>query len=251
MLAATPCLLGKGYAEDCAPEESQALNCLAEKESTVTEKFEAFIREMYADCSLQGKLGSLVFRRAMIGYFNMRRQGLLSNKEIICIIDYDQPSTADRLYIINLESRKLLYNTLVAHGKFSGENTAESFSNDPKSQKSSLGFFVTAGTYCGKHGYSLALQGIDTNFNDRAFRRDIVVHGADYVSKDFIKKCGRLGRSWGCPAVPRSMSKNIIDTIKNGCCLFIYYRDQKYLDASKYLDVEGAVSQFLKEFKSE
>jgi hypothetical protein len=124
----------------------------------------------------------------------------------------------------------------VAHGKNSGENIADSFSNDSKSLKSCLGFFLTAETYTGKHGYSLKLDGLEPGINDNARQRAIVIHGADYVSASFAQQHGRLGRSWGCPALPTDRSKEIIDKISQGSCLFIYGNDPKYLKNSKILN---------------
>jgi hypothetical protein len=160
----------------------------------------------------------------------------LQNKKIITIIDFSQPSVQDRFFVIDLQNKLVLFKTLVAHGKNSGENMAESFSNDSKSLKSCLGFFVTAETYTGKHGYSLRLDGMEPGINDNARTRTIVIHGADYVSTDFANQHGRLGRSWGCPALPINRSKEIIDKISEGSCLFIYGKDPEYLRVSKFLN---------------
>ena len=146
-------------------------------------------------------------------------------KNLITIIDFSKPSTENRFFVIDIESRHLLYSCLVAHGKNSGENYADSFSNEPESLKSSLGFFLTAETYNGAHGYSLCIDGLEKGINDNAREREIVIHGADYVSYEFIKKYGRLGRSWGCPALPAELLKSIIDKISGGTCLFIYGKD--------------------------
>ena len=156
-------------------------------------------------------------------------------KKIITIIDYTKPSTEKRFYLINLEQKVLLYHCYVAHGKNSGENYAKSFSNQSGSLASCSGFFITAGIYYGKHGYSLSLDGIEKGINDNARKRSIVIHGADYVSQEFINKYGRLGRSWGCPALPVDLSKEIIDCIANGSCLFIYGNDTAYFKNSKFI----------------
>jgi len=137
--------------------------------------------------------------------------------------------------VIDLERKVLLYKCYVAHGKNTGDNYANSFSNQSGSSESSLGFFITAETYFGKNGYSLSLDGIETGINDNARKRSIVIHGADYVSIEFINKYGRLGRSWGCPALPVGLSKEIIDCIANGSCLFIYGNDDEYLRKSIYI----------------
>ncbi len=145
-----------------------------------------------------------------------------SNNNIITIIDYSRPSTEKRLFVIDLNKNKLLFESLVAHGKNSGMDYATSFSNEVQSLKSSPGFYSTAETYQGKHGYSLRLDGLQKGINDHARQRAIVVHAANYVSENFINNTGRLGRSWGCPALPTKLNKAIIDCIKNGTCLYIH-----------------------------
>jgi hypothetical protein len=190
------------------------------------------LQTLYQNCKLQPFLSFEVFRLAMTGYDKIPG---LKNKNIITIIDFSKPSVQERFFVIDLDKKQVLYKTLVAHGKNSGENNADSFSNDPKSLKSCLGFFLTAETYSGKHGYSLKLDGVEPGINDNARKRSIVIHGADYVSKDFAAQYGRLGRSWGCPALPVDCSKEIIDKISNGSCLFIYANDPEYLKFSKRL----------------
>jgi len=180
--------------------------------------FTQYVDNLYSDCELKDKLDFKVFNRAMTGYNSLN----LSNRKVITIIDFSKPSTEERMFIIDLENRKLLLQTLVAHGKNSGWNKATEFSNTSASLKSSIGFYITGETYFGKHGYSLRLNGIEKGINDNARNRAIVVHGADYVSYSFIKKYHRLGRSWGCLAVNSKLSKKIIDLIKNGSCLFVY-----------------------------
>ena len=138
------------------------------------------------------------------------------------------------MYVIDLDSKSLLFHSLVAHGQKTGGNKAYHFSNKSESHKSSLGFFKTAETYSGKHGYSLRLDGLEKGINDHARTRAIVIHGADYVSQKFIQKYGRLGRSWGCPALPVEVSKKIIETISGGTCLFVFGKDSKYKTKSKY-----------------
>ena len=137
--------------------------------------------------------------------------------------------------MIDLNEKKVLFNSLVAHGKGTGEEFATAFSNIESSHQSSLGFYVTETTYNGSNGYSLKLIGMDKGYNDAAMQRAIVMHGADYVSEDFIKAEKRLGRSWGCPAVPRALAEPIINTIKDKTLLFIYYPDQQYLSQSEWL----------------
>ena len=156
-------------------------------------------------------------------------------KAILAIVDLSQPSINKRLYVIDLLKRKLLFRTYVAHGRNSGDLFAQKFSNEVSSLQSSLGFYQTLGTYQGKHGLSLKLKGLENGFNTNALDRAVVMHGADYVSEDFIRKIGRLGRSFGCPAVPYGVHKDIIETLKNGACLFVFSPNQNYLKKSTYL----------------
>ena len=155
-----------------------------------------------------------------------------SNEDIVTIIDFSKPSTEKRLFILDLKKQEILYHTFVAHGKNTGVNMATKFSNNKGSNQSSLGLFSTGESYQGKHGYSLRLDGLEKGFNDNARNRAVVMHSAIYVSEDFIKRHGRLGRSWGCPAVPAEFSKEIIDLIKGGSCLYIYANDNNYLENS-------------------
>jgi hypothetical protein len=153
-------------------------------------------------------------------------------KPLLTVIDFSLPSTEKRLWIIDLTTREILLNTVVAHGRNSGNLMAEKFSNQPESYQSSLGFYKTAETYQGKHGYSLRLDGLENGFNDQARSRAIVIHGADYAREEFAKSTGRLGRSLGCPALPPELSAKVIDLIKEGSLLFIYGQDQDYLSRS-------------------
>jgi hypothetical protein len=179
-------------------------------------------------------LPQTVFNMALAGWQKLKAKGVV-NKNVIAICDFTQSSTKKRLYIVDLDQHKLLFNTLVAHGKNTGEEFARSFSNEPSSYKSSLGFYTTKQTYEGEHGLSLRLEGLEKGFNDKAEERAIVLHGADYVCNNFVCEQGRLGRSWGCPAVSYEEHEAIINTLKDGSCLFIYYPDKKYLASSKLL----------------
>ncbi|RYG34159.1 MAG: murein L,D-transpeptidase catalytic domain family protein, partial [Chitinophagaceae bacterium] len=155
---------------------------------------------------------------------------------VLTIVDFSLPSNEKRLFVIDVEEEKVLFNTYVAHGRGSGEKMAQRFSNVPESFQSSLGFYSTSSTYQGKHGYSLRLSGLEPGFNNLAEERAIVIHSADYVSEGFIRTKGYLGRSWGCPALPEKLNKPIIDEIKNGSCLFIYSPNNNYLKKSKLLN---------------
>lgn len=176
-----------------------------------------------------------VFDIAMRGYKNLKKKTPGIKKEIITVIDFSLSSNEKRLWVIDLENHEILFNDFVAHGKNSGNEFANVFSNVPETNMSSLGFYVTGKTYYGKHGLSLFLNGQDIGFNDNARKRAIVMHGATYVSEKFIKKYGRLGRSFGCPSVSMTIYKDLISTIADGSCMFIYYPDENYLENSKIL----------------
>jgi len=168
------------------------------------------------------------FLLAYQGYSTLLDRQFLDRDTILTIIDYSKPSDQERLFIFDLKNQKLLFRSLVAHGKGSGEKVARSFSNQPSSHMSSLGFFITGYPYNGKHGYSLRMDGIENGINNNALSRAIVFHEASYVSMHYIKKYGRLGRSFGCPALPAESNRSIIDAIKNSSCVFIYAPDECY-----------------------
>ncbi|RYF86556.1 MAG: murein L,D-transpeptidase catalytic domain family protein [Chitinophagaceae bacterium] len=176
-----------------------------------------------------------VMQFAYKGQQELINRGLLNNEDIIAICDFSQSSSKKRLYIIDTRNYRVLYNTYVAHGKNSGLNYAEHFSNTPESLQSSLGFYRTKGTYFGKHGLSLKLEGLERGFNDNAEARAVVMHGADYIG-DSRAGSAYMGRSFGCPAVPQAQSEKIINMLKNGSALFIYHPTQKYLNASTILN---------------
>jgi hypothetical protein len=175
------------------------------------------------------------FDMAMRGYDQLLCKGMLPNEGILTIVDFSLPSTQKRLFVLDMQKQQLLFHTYVAHGMKSGKLFAKVFSNKPESNCSSLGFYRTADTYQGKHGYSLNLEGLERGINDKAADRAIVVHGADYVSEATIREQGFLGRSWGCPALPAKLTKPIIEKIKNGSCLFIYARQKQYSKKSRLL----------------
>jgi len=188
--------------------------------------------QLWIDCKLEGVISFDIFNIALTGLYQIENQ---CKKNIVSIIDFTRPSTEKRLFIIDLEHKILIYKCYVAHGRNSGDNYAKSFSNDPASLKSSLGFFLTAETYSGDHGYSLKLDGLEKGINNNARVREIVIHGAEYVSEEFIKMYGRLGRSWGCPSIPVEISKEIIDKISGGSCLYIHSDDNYYKENSVFL----------------
>ena len=164
-----------------------------------------------------------------------RAKGHGKGNRLLTIVDYSLPSTQKRLWVVDPDGPKVLFHELVAHGKGTGENRAERFSNEAGSLASSLGLYETSSTYEGAHGYSLRLVGLEKGWNDRAAERDVVVHGAWYVSEEFARREGRLGRSWGCPALGEAAAKKVIDAIKDGSLMFIYYPDERWLRESEFL----------------
>lgn len=175
-----------------------------------------------------------VLALALKAHQKARSMGV-AQSSVVTVIDYSLPSTQRRLWVLDLATKKVVYHTLVAHGSGSGGNQANHFSDVPGSYQSSLGVFVTGKTYQGKHGLSLEIHGQEQGINGNAARRRIVVHGADYVNSSIIKSMGRLGRSWGCPALDTKISQSIIQTIKNGSLIFAYYPDKNWLNRSKFL----------------
>jgi hypothetical protein len=164
-----------------------------------------------------------------------RRQGLLDGFRHLAVIDYSLPSTQPRLWVFDVTRGRLLFQELVAHGRNTGEKLAERFSNVEGSKMSSLGLYQATDTYYGSNGYSLRLRGLDAGFNDNALARAIVMHGAPYVSEAIAERVGRLGRSWGCPAVRQEVARTVIDTLKGGDLIFAYYPDRKWLKESPML----------------
>jgi hypothetical protein len=158
---------------------------------------------------------------------------------LLTVIDYSLPSTEPRLWVIDVLRRRVLFHELVAHGERTGDNHAVVFSTRLGSRQSSLGLFRTEDVYVGGRGYSLRLTGLEPGVNDRAMERHIVMHGADYVDPDFAAAKGRLGRSWGCPALPRAVARPVIDRIKGGTAVFAYYPDRTWLDRSAFLSCDG------------
>ena len=200
---------------------------------------------LYQEMDLESQgLRFEVFEKALIGYLNLQSEGRLSDeKQLLTVVDFGLPSTEKRLWVLDLAAKQVKFHTLVAHGHNSGENVATAFSNQNESNMSSLGFYVTRGEYIGKHGRSLKLEGVDEGFNTNASDRAVVMHGADYVSEDFIRQYGRLGRSLGCPALPMDQKDEIIEAVNGGTCLFLSGADQTY--SSKYLNEEVAMNALL------
>jgi len=204
--------------------------------------FEDSILSLYNTIGLNDyNLSYTAFRYGMIGYFSLEHDAKLGSKKLISIIDFSKPSSEKRFYTIDLEKLEVKFHEYVAHGKNTGWNTAESFSNVVHSNASSLGFYITAETYVGSKGYSLKLDGQDKGYNDNMRARAVVMHEADYVSEGWIKKYGRLGRSQGCPALPKEISKKVIDAIKHHTLIFAYSQNNEFLNTSSHLKLENII----------
>ena len=189
------------------------------------------VKSVYDSLNIKNKIDYSIFQKAYLGYVQISNK----NPGVLIIIDYTKPSNEERFYVLDLNNKKLVYSTRVAHSKNSGLEIPLEFSDDPNSYQSSLGFFVTLGEYNGAYGYSLRLKGLEENINANAEDRAIVIHGGDIVEDEYIKKFGFAGRSLGCPVLPHSITKEIIDFIKHGRVLFIYGNDEEYVDDSLYL----------------
>lgn len=174
------------------------------------------------------------FTKALEGFYQLKQKGLIQN-DILTLVDFSLSANSKRMWVIDMSTNTVLYHSLVAHGRNSGEEFATAFSNKSESYQSSLGFYLTGETYQGKHGLSLRLDGLERGINDKARERAVVIHGADYVSDSFIKQHKRLGRSQGCPALPVELNQEIIKTIKDKSCLFIYHPSRSYKVASKLI----------------
>ena len=189
------------------------------------------VKSVYDSLDIKDKIDYSIFQKAYLGYVQIQNK----NPGVLIIIDYTKPSNEERFYVLDLNKKKLVYSTRVAHSKNSGLEIPLEFSDDPNSYQSSLGFFVTLGEYNGAYGYSLRLKGLEENVNANAEDRAIVIHGGDIVEDEYIKKFGFAGRSLGCPVLPYSLTRQIIDFIKHGRVLFIYGNDEQYIDDSLYL----------------
>ena len=180
------------------------------------------------------ELDTKILKYALVAYQKARLTGL-TKKPILTVVDYSKPSSEQRLWVFDVNQEKLLFNTHVAHGQNSGATTPTHFSNQISSKESSLGTYITQDTYMGSNGYSLNLKGLEKGINDNAYTRRVVVHGANYVEPNYIKSIGHAGRSWGCLAVAKTLSKSFINLIKDGSVIFAYYPDKQYISHSHYL----------------
>ncbi|MFY0254049.1 murein L,D-transpeptidase catalytic domain family protein [Chitinophaga sp. 30R24] len=199
-------------------------------------KLDSLQSSLYDDIRLDTVgLSREAFKNAIIGYQYLQGKGRIKNPDVLSIVDFSLPSTKKRLFVIDMKNKQLLFNTLVSHGRNSGKDIANAFSNAMNSFKSSLGFYITGSTYNGEHGYSLRLLGEEAGINDNAMSRGIVMHSATYVNENLARLQGYLGRSLGCPAIPESIHRKVIERIQNGTCLFLYGRDKYYSAHTKIL----------------
>ena len=228
----------KSMAGDASRNELAVAKASFSPEAMFDQKLRATYSALGAE---QEGLRFETFAKAITGYLNLRQDGKLAEgKQVLTVIDFDLPSTEKRLWVLDLAKNNILFHNLVAHGHNSGENEATNFSNTDQSNMSSLGFYATGSEYEGKHGHSLRLQGLDEGYNTNAAARSVVMHGADYVSEDFIKQNGRLGRSLGCPALPMDQYSQIIDAVNGGTCLFLNKSDAGY--SSRFLNQNVAIA---------
>ena len=214
-----------------AEENLMTENITENIQQPIEQKIVIDVKSVYDSLNIKNKIDYSIFQKAYLGYVQI----LNKNPGVLIIIDYSKPSNEERFYVLDLNKKKLVYSTRVAHSKNSGLEIPLQFSDDPNSYQSSLGFFVTLGEYNGAYGYSLRLKGLEENINANAEDRAIVIHGGDIVEDEYIKKFGFAGRSLGCPVLPHSLTREIIDFIKHGRILFIYGNDEEYVDNSAYL----------------
>lgn len=208
------------------------------------EAFNVCVNEIYEKIN-EPNLCKDAFQFAYQGYLTLLNNNQLNNPEVLTVVDFSKSANEKRFFVINLKDTSLMYKNFVAHGRNSGQVYAKDFSNQSESYKSSLGYYLTAETYIGKFGLALRLDGLEKNINDKARERGIVIHGADYVSQEFIRQNGRLGRSLGCPSLPKDGNYNsIIQEIQQGACLFLYYPDKQYFANSSFFQNQNYLANF-------
>ena len=219
------------FSEGTNLESINQNTAIATETDTKPQKVTLDVKSVYDSLNIKGKIDYSIFQKAYLGYVQIPNK----NPGVLVIIDYTKPSNEERFYVLDLNKKKLVYSTRVAHSKNSGLEIPLEFSDDPNSYQSSLGFFLTLGEYNGAYGYSLRLKGLEENINANAESRAIVIHGGDIVDDEYIKKFGFAGRSLGCPVLPAALTKEIVNYIKHGRVLFIYGNDEEYIEESLYL----------------
>jgi hypothetical protein len=207
---------------------SEVANISLSPDEEITQLYNVFVENNLSVPNLES------FKNGMIGYYKLADKNLV-DKQILTIIDFSLSSKKERMWVMDMSKNKILYHTVVSHGKNTGSEFATKFSNKKNSKQSSLGFFITGETYFGKNGLSLFIDGMEKQFNSNARERYVVIHGASYANPSAIKNLGRLGRSYGCPALPTAISQEIIDLIKNKSVLYIYSDDKIYAKNSKMI----------------
>lgn len=212
--------------------------------SASPDKLSAYIANQYQEMKApEGvKPAFDLYERGLVGYYNLIASGRRVTNQKLTLIDFRLSSKKKRMWVIDMKTNSVLYYRLVAHGKNTGAEYARRFSNTRHSNQSSLGFYLTGETYIGKHGLSLRLDGMEPGFNNEARPRAIVMHSANYVSREFINTYGRLGRSFGCPAIATNKHKEIIKGLAGKSVLFIYAKDEAYEKGTKLLDQNKALS---------
>jgi hypothetical protein len=204
-----------------------------------SDEFDAFTNRVYRQLEysiIQDSINENVLALALKGYIYLKHTQELNSSQYLTIIDFSKYCNKKRMWVIDMVTKKIVFNELVAHGTNSGDTYAKYFSNKHSSKKSSLGFYTTGGLYNGSNNLSLKLNGLEKNFNSNAFTRGIVIHGASYVNKSIVEGKQRIGRSFGCPAVSQEINKLLITTIKGGNCLFVYHPTPSYLENSKLVN---------------
>ncbi|HYC87048.1 MAG TPA: murein L,D-transpeptidase catalytic domain family protein [Chryseosolibacter sp.] len=236
---------GSLFSKAAFDRKNPEVHAVSEKAVMTAVMYDDSLRALYHAIGLEKyDLPFDIFRYGMIGYHSLEQDGKLSGKGLLSIIDFTKPSTRKRFYTIDLNRRRVVFHTYVSHGRNTGENYATAFSNKPHSNQSSLGFYVTGETYVGSKGYSMKLDGMDRGYNDKIRDRAVVMHEADYVSENWIKRYGRLGRSQGCPALSKEMNRKVIDTIKGKSLIFAYYNDGGFLRSSANLDLQKVLNGY-------
>lgn len=237
---------------DLSNPTSVSLNRTApEDKITIAKKlfaFEAYVESFY-DCLHHNKLNKSVLADGLKGYYTLLADQKLANPNYLTLIDFTLPSNEKRFFVIDLVNKKIVFNSVIAHGRNSGGLNATKFSNEAESKMSSLGFYVTGAIYDGKYKYSMKIHGMEYS-NSNAFERGVVVHSADYATQKFLKKNGNiLGRSFGCPALPHKDYKKVVDTLKGGSCFFIHGKDRRYQRKSIYLKTASFIHSFYADFQ--